>query len=125
MGLVAVDHTSTGAARATPARGLASRMQWAGSMTRVVAHAPRFLRRLPPLFLSLLVACDSPASTDLDAASADAASADASPDAAGVPAFPCGPTLTTAWTRCDGNAIVRPGRRFAAPLPGAYWCPPR
>lgn len=33
-------------------------------------------------------------------------------DAPGVPAFPCGPMLTTAWSRCAGNAIVRPGRRF-------------
>lgn len=54
------------------------------------------------------------AANDADASAPDATpSLDASPDAPAIPTFPCGPTLTTTWTRCDGNAIVRPGRRFA------------
>jgi len=60
----------------------------------------------------LVAACgsDSPVTDD---AGPDAP-ADAEADASLLPPpFPCGPTLTSAWTRCDGNAIVRPGRTFA------------
>jgi hypothetical protein len=69
------------------------------------------------MLLTLMVAAcggDDAANDDDDASAPDATpSFDASPDAPAIPAFPCGPTLTTTWTRCDGNAIVRPGRRFA------------
>ncbi|MBL8627781.1 MAG: hypothetical protein JNK64_41235 [Myxococcales bacterium] len=67
------------------------------------------------LALTALVACggdDSPA-TDAPPPIDAALPIDAAIDAPGVPAFPCGPTLTTAWQRCAGNPIVRPGRRFA------------
>jgi hypothetical protein len=71
-------------------------------------------RYATPVALSLILfpACDGDPAVTPDGGAPDAA-VDAAPDAPGVPAFPCGPTLTTAWTRCDGNAIVRPGRRFA------------
>jgi hypothetical protein len=69
------------------------------------------------MLLTLMVAAcggANDAANDADASAPDATpSLDASPDAPAIPAFPCGPTLTTTWTRCDGNAIVRPGRRFA------------
>ena len=78
----------------------------------------RCLAPLAVFTLSLTVACggdDSPATdaTPVDGPAAVDAPTDAAVDAPGVPAFPCGPTLTSTWTRCDGNAIVRPGRTFA------------
>lgn len=59
----------------------------------------------------LLAACGGDAALSQDAG--DDAAGDAGADAPAVPAFPCGPALTSAWTRCAGNAIVRPGRTFA------------